>query len=327
MQDKTLMRECFKLARASTGSVAPNPFVGAVLVDATGKIIARGAHLKYGEAHAEANCINDYLAHNSGDDGNFSNLTLYVNLEPCSHHGKTPPCTDLIIGCGLRKVVIAMLDPNPKVSGRGVKALRNAGIDVSVGVLEDEARALNRVFIKNITTGKPYVAIKTATTLDGKIATPSGSSKWITSEKARNRVKELRGEFDALLSGSGTVLADNPTFKGAKKIIIMDRSGKIAPHHDWILVRDFQNFDKLFKELYKQGIYSVLVEAGSGLNSAIIEAGEADFLYQFIAPKIAGRGLGFADGLEISDINLAQKLKNVKITKFPPDILLTCGFD
>lgn len=300
--------------------MAPNPLVGALLVNSSGEIVSRGAHLKFGEAHAEVNCINNY----SGRD--CSGLTLYVNLEPCAHHGKTPPCVDLIIQKNTRKVVVGMLDPNPEVSGRGVKALRDSGIEVVVGVLENEVRAFNKVFIKNITTQKPYVAIKTATTLDGKIATTNGSSKWITSEKARNYVKKLRGEFDILLSGSGTVLADNPTFKPAKKVIIIDRGGKIAPREDFILIKDFENLDKLFRELYEEGVCSVLVEAGSGLNSAIIEAGEADFLYQFIAPKIAGRGLGFADGLEISDINLSQKLKNVKITKFAPDILLTGEF-
>lgn len=313
------------MARSGVGAVAPNPLVGAVLVNTASEIVARGAHLKFGEAHAEVNCINDFLEH-GGKRGDFSSLTMYINLEPCSHHGKTPPCVDLIIQKGVGKVVIGMLDPNPKVSGRGVKALRDAGIEVEIGILENEARALNRVFIKNVTTGKPYVAIKTATTLDGKIATLSGSSKWITSEKARNHVKKLRGEFDALLSGSGTVLTDNPTFKPAKKIFIIDRQGKITPRADMVLIKDFENFDKLFKELYRGGVYSLLVEAGSGLNSAIIKAGEADFLYQFIAPKIAGKGLGFADGLEISDINSAQKLKNVKITKFSPDVLLTAEF-
>ena len=323
MQQEKFIKECLKLARSGAGYVSPNPLVGAVLVNNKNEIVARGTHLKYGEAHAEVNCINDFLSRGGGD---FSNLTLYVNLEPCSHHGKTPPCVDLIIQKKISKVVIAMLDPNPKVMGKGVKALLESGIEVVVGVLEDEAKDLNKVFIKNITTQKPYVAIKTATTLDGKIATLNGSSKWITSEKSRNYVKKLRGEFDALLSGSGTVLADNPTFKPAKRVIILDREGKTTPSEDWVLIKDFDNFDKLLKDLYNQGVYSLFVEAGSGLNSALIEANEVDFLYQFIAPKIAGKGLGFCDGIEISDINFAQKLKNIKIKKIDPDILLTGEF-
>ncbi len=311
------------MARSGAGYTAPNPLVGAVLVNSNGEIVARGAHLKYGEAHAEINCFNNF-EHSGGK--NFSNLTLFVNLEPCSHQGKTPPCTELIIKKGVKKVVVAMADPNPLVSGKGIKALRDAGIEVETGVLEKEAKELNRVFIKNITTQKPYVAIKTATTLDGNIATLNGSSKWITSESARKYVRKLRAEFDALMTGSGTVLADNPTFKPAKNIFVIDRQKKIDPRPNMTLIRDFESFDILFKKLYKNGVYSLLVEAGSGLNSEIIKAGEVDFLYQFIAPKIMGHGLGFADGIEIFDINSALKLKNLKVKNFTPDILITGEF-
>lgn len=343
------MEKCIELAKSGRGFVTPNPMVGAILTNGKGEIVSSGAHLKFGGNHAEVNCINAYGA-NSKD---FSNLTLYVNLEPCSHFGKTPPCVDLIIQKGIKKVVIAMADPNPKVSEEGIEKLGNAGVEVTVGVLENEAKELNCIYIKNITTGKPYIAIKTAVTLDGKIATLNGSSKWITSESARNEVQRMRGNFDAVMSGSGTILKDNPNlncriegqkspiriifdrdakietsanvFKddGAKKIWVTNKNPKIPKDTE---ILSFKNFDSLFKDLYKMGIYSILVEAGSALNSAVINAQEADFLYQFVAPKILGRGLGFVDGIEVEDINLAQKLENVEIYSYPPDILLTGKF-
>lgn len=317
------IKECFKLAIKGKNLVAPNPMVGAVLVNQNDEIVANGAHLKCGEAHAEVNCINDFILRGGQ---NFSELTMYVNLEPCAHYGKTPPCTDLIIEKGVKRVVIAMLDPNPKVCGNGVMALQDAGVEVEIGVLEDEAAEFNKIFIKNVTTKKPYVAIKTATTLDGKIATLSGSSKWITSLKSRLYVKKLRSEFDALLSGSGTVLADNPSFLPAKNVFIIDREKKLSSNPNFNIINDFKDFDTFFKELYKIGIYSVLVEGGSGLNSAIIKAGEADFFYQFIAPKILGKGLGFADGLLPDSVDSAIVLKNIKMRNFSPDVLLTAEF-
>lgn len=340
------MKKCLALAKKGMGKVAPNPMVGALLTNEDGKIVASGAHLKYGSNHAEVNCINSY-------SGDFSKLTLYVSLEPCSHTGKTPPCVDLIIKKGIKKVVIAAIDPNPKVAGRGIEKLKMAGVEVVVGVLENEAKELNKVFIKNITTQKPYVAIKTATTLDGKIATKNGSSKWITGELARGEVQKLRGSFDAIISGSGTILADNPSLNcriNGKKSpirIIFDRSGKVSTNLNvfkndgvrkiWITnkttqaptdveILKFENFNKLLCDLYNLKIYSVLIEAGSGLNSAFIKAGEVDFLYQFIAPKILGAGIGFMDGILTDCINDAKKLKNIQIKKFEPDILLTGEF-
>lgn len=201
------MKRCMALAKKGEGFVSPNPLVGAVILDKNGVVAGYGWHKKYGEAHAEVNAVR--MAQKNGVD--IKGGTIFVSLEPCSHYGKTPPCADLIIEKGLKTVVAGCVDPNPKVAGKGLEKLRNAGINVVSGVLEDECKKLNEIFIKNQTEKKVFVAIKTATTMDGKIATRTGSSKWITSEKARVEVQKLRNKYDAILTGSGTVLADNPS--------------------------------------------------------------------------------------------------------------------
>jgi diaminohydroxyphosphoribosylaminopyrimidine deaminase/5-amino-6-(5-phosphoribosylamino)uracil reductase len=184
-QDEIIMKKCFEVAQLAGRDTFLNPLVGAILCDFEGNILSTGYHKKYGEAHAEVNCIKNHK-------GSFKNTILYVNLEPCSHFGKTPPCADLIIEKGIEKVVIGMIDPNPKVAGGGIEKLKNAGIEVVVGVLENEAKNINKIFLKNIQEKKPYVSTKIATTLDGKIATKNKSSKWITGEKSRKYVRKIR---------------------------------------------------------------------------------------------------------------------------------------
>lgn len=196
------MQLALALAAEWRGQTSPNPLVGAVVVK-DGQIVGKGAHQKAGEPHAEVHAL-----HDAGEAAAGS--TLYVTLEPCSHYGKTPPCTERIIASGVKKVVAAMVDPNPLVAGRGVARLREAGIAVEVGDCEEEARRLNEVFIKYITTRTPFVTLKVAVSLDGKIATCTGDSKWITNEQARKRVHEIRNEVDAVLVGKETVMSDNP---------------------------------------------------------------------------------------------------------------------
>ena len=196
------MRECFRLARRGTGHVSPNPLVGAVLVR-RGKVIASGYHHRFGAAHAEVDCLRRARGRSRG-------ATLYVNLEPCSHFGKTPPCTDAIVQCGVGRVVVGMKDPNPRIAGRGIRKLRSAGIEVSVGILGDEARALNRVFATHISLGRPYVLLKIAQSADGFISGGPGAGPWITSLSSRELVHRWRAEFDAVLVGAGTIHADNP---------------------------------------------------------------------------------------------------------------------
>jgi diaminohydroxyphosphoribosylaminopyrimidine deaminase/5-amino-6-(5-phosphoribosylamino)uracil reductase len=202
--DEHFMSLALRLAEKAKGRTSPNPMVGAVVVK-NGKVIAGGYHKKAGLPHAEAVALKKAGKAAKG-------ATLYVTLEPCSHTNKrTPPCSPLVISSGIRRVVTAMIDPNPKVSGGGVRALRKAGIEVTTGVMEQEARNLNEAFIKHITTGMPFVTLKIAQTLDGKIATSSGESKWITGEEARREGHKLRDGNDAILVGVNTVLQDDPS--------------------------------------------------------------------------------------------------------------------
>ena len=213
MNDAAFMRLALRLARRGCGMTSPNPMVGAVLVKG-GKIIGRGWHRRAGEPHAEIEALRD--AQKRGD--NPRGATLYVTLEPCCTHGRTPPCTDAIIGAGIKKVVIGATDPNPKHAGKGFKILRRAGIKVVVGILSDECARLNEAFNHWIVRRTPFVTVKAAMTLDGKIATASGESKWITGEKARAHGMKLRQGSDAILVGINTVLADDPslTARGPK---------------------------------------------------------------------------------------------------------------
>lgn len=202
MDDRQYMKRALELAEKGIGRTNPNPLVGAVIVK-NGKIIGEGYHEKYGQAHAEVNAINRAVE-------NVEGAVLYVNLEPCSHFGKTPPCADLIIEHKISRVVIGSLDPNPKVAGMGVEKLKNAGIHVEVGMLDEWCKRLNEVFLHYITTGTPYVVLKTAMSLDGKIATSSGESKWITGEPARSDVQRLRNQLTGIMVGVNTVIQDDP---------------------------------------------------------------------------------------------------------------------
>lgn len=350
------MKKCIALAKKGEGFVSPNPLVGAVILDKNNKMVGYGWHKKYGEPHAEVNAIN--MAKDNGAD--IRGGTIIVSLEPCSHFGKTPPCADLIINEGLKKVVVGCIDPNPKVAGNGIKKLQNAGIDVMVGVLEKECQDLNEIFIKNQAEKMPFVAIKTATTMDGKIATKTGSSKWITSEKARIEVQKLRNKYDAILTGSGTVLADNPSLtcrmkNGRNPIrVIIDSNAKIPLNSKvfndngtkifWAVSNDvdaskYPKNIKIIKcptiankidlkflvgELYNQGVRSILVETGGILNGAFLKQGLVDKIYQFIAPKILGdeKGKNFVEGFDIADINSSLQSEFKQIKNFSPDILI-----
>lgn len=321
------MEKCIELAKLGEGKTSPNPLVGCVVLDKDGKEISVGYHEKYGEGHAEANALNNL---NLGDakDG-----TLIVSLEPCSHYGKTPPCADLIIKHGLKQVVIGMRDPNPLISGEGVEKCKNAGIEVVEDVLKDEVTKLNEIFIKNMNEKSIYVALKTATTLDGKIGTKTGSSRWITSAPAREEVHRIRNRYDAILTTSSTVIKDNPSMtcrlengKNPIKVIIdrdlrTDFTSKIyTPSGEKIYVVVDKNIEQkrlihvpkhvdiikapvidskidinfLLKELYNLKIMSVVVEAGGKFNGEIVSLGLVDKIYQFIAPKILADNTGIS---------------------------------
>ena len=319
MTDKEYMQEALRIAANAKGRTSPNPMVGAVIVK-DGRIIAEGWHRQAGTPHAEVHALNM-----AGELAKGS--TLYVTLEPCSHFGRTPPCANAIINAGIKRVVCAMTDPNPKVSGNGMKILKDAGIEVAVGICEDEARRLNEVFLKWITTNKPFVSLKCAMSLDGKIATSTGQSQWITSEASRRRVHELRDIHDAIMVGIGTVLADNPSLttriEGGKNPIrvIVDSQARTPINSNVITdgqaktiiavsknasndkVNAFKkagveiiiagnservDLNILMNELASREITSILVEGGGTLNFSLLEAGLVDKVYAFIASKIIG---------------------------------------
>ncbi|MDW7675526.1 MAG: bifunctional diaminohydroxyphosphoribosylaminopyrimidine deaminase/5-amino-6-(5-phosphoribosylamino)uracil reductase RibD [Bacillota bacterium] len=204
MEHVSYMMRALELAAKGCGSTSPNPMVGSVIVNKNGEIVGEGYHQKAGTPHAEIHALNNAESKANGS-------TIYVNLEPCSHYGRTPPCVNAIVNAGIKKVVIGMVDPNPKVAGRGIDYLKSKGIEVVSGVMEAEAKELNKAFVKFITTGKPYVTSKLAMSLDGKTATVTGESKWITSLMARQRVHQLRHQVDAILVGINTVLLDDPS--------------------------------------------------------------------------------------------------------------------
>jgi len=318
MEHREYMELALRLAEAARGQTSPNPAVGCVLVK-DGRIVGMGSHLKAGEAHAEVQALRM-----AGEAARGA--TAYVTLEPCSHHGRTPPCADTLIKHGIESAVVAMLDPNPLVAGRGVARLEEAGIEVLTGVCEAEAKRLNEVFIKYITTRKPFVTVKTAMTLDGKVATYAGSSRWITGEEARLEVHRMRHEHDAILVGVNTVLTDDPQLTtrlalGGKNPIrvIVDTTLRIrldakvltdgeAP--TWIFtteradplkwerleemgVRVFStgneaqvDIDRLLTLLGAQEIASLLVEGGSQINSAFLHAQAIDKVVSYVAPKL-----------------------------------------
>lgn len=314
------MKKCISLAKKSEGFVSPNPLVGAVVLDKNGNLCGTGRHKRVGEAHAEVNALKK--AGEKAEGG-----TIIVNLEPCSHYGKTPPCADLIIEKGIKTVVAGILDPNPIVSGNGVKKLKAAGINVITGVLENDCRELNEIFFKNKTENKPFIAIKSAVTLDGKIATKTGSSKWITSEKSRLSVQKLRNKYDAILTGSNTIITDNPSLTARIKNgrnpvrVIIDSCLKTPPaakaYTDdgvkvFIAVSEFINpalknkypnniefihcplknnkidLNYLTGRLFEKGIYSILIEAGGDLCGQFIKDRLIDKVYLYTAPKATG---------------------------------------
>lgn len=313
--DETWMRRALELAERGRGYVEPNPLVGAVLVR-DGQNIGEGWHQCYGQAHAEVNAI---AAAGEAARG----ATLYVTLEPCCHHGKTPPCTDAVLRAGVRRVVAAVSDPFPPVSGKGIDLLRQAGVEVAVGVLLDDARRQNGPYRKLLDWGMPWVHAKWAMTLDGKIATAGGDSKWISNEASRRRAHELRGRMDAIIVGSGTVRADDPLLtarppgpRTATRVVLEGRTG-IPP--DCQLVRTAReapvlvvqsrkrhvelpgvevielpteaegvSVEALLDELGRRRMTNVLVEGGSAVLGSFLAASEIDEVHVFIAPKLAG---------------------------------------
>jgi len=322
-QDFRWMAQALRLAAQGLFTTTPNPRVGCVIVK-DNHIVGSGVHLKAGEPHAEVHALRQAAAQAEGAD-------VYVTLEPCSHHGRTPPCVEAVIGVKPRRVIIAMQDPNPLVAGRGVAALRALGIEVVVGVMEHEARALNAGFISRMTRGLPYVRSKIAASLDGRTALNNGKSQWITGEQARQDVQQWRAQSCAIITGIGTVLADDPsmtvrlenTTRQPLRVIVDSRlqtppDSKILDpvmlKHSPVLVAYAEDHPQraarlmqagaellpladpaskvdlqgLLRALAQRGINEVLVEAGQGLNGALLHAGLIDEFIFYYAPKLMG---------------------------------------
>ena len=350
--DEKYMDLALELAEKGRGYVNPNPMVGAVVVK-DGEIVGKGWHKFYGGPHAEVYALDEAGAKAEG-------ATIYVTLEPCSHFGKTPPCAEKIKKMKIKKCVIACLDPNPIVAGRGKKILEEAGIEVVVGVREKEAKELNKVFMKYITEKNPYLFLKCAITLDGKIATNERDSKWITNEKSREKVQFLRHEYMGIMVGINTLINDNPRLTARiengvnpfrivvdphlrtplesnfvnmaddnKSIIITskeneknDKIKELENKNVKIIYMEGFDFsvDKILKKIGELKIDSVLLEGGSYLISKAFKENRIDGGEIFIAPKILGGGLPFIDGFDFKEIKDCFHLQNVKFNVYDDNI-------
>lgn len=351
--DKHWMQHALSLAERGKGDVEPNPMVGAVIVK-DDQLISEGWHHKYGEAHAEVDALSK--VNNDAHDA-----TIYVTLEPCCHQGKTPPCTEAVIQAKPKRVVIAMRDPFPQVSGQGIAQLQAAGIEVDVGICKDEAHQLNAPYLKLVQAGRPYVHLKWAMTLDGKISTRTGDSQWISNEQSRRQVHELRGRVDAILVGIGTALADDPQLTArppGPRIatrIVLDSQGRIpldsqlvqtaceiptiivttsdAPkekleqHGCEVLV--MSSLTDLLDELGRRRMTNILVEGGAKVLGSFIDQQLADALHIYIGPKLFGgrdapspiAGEGVTKVIESPAIQIK------KIEQFENDVMIHAVFD
>jgi diaminohydroxyphosphoribosylaminopyrimidine deaminase/5-amino-6-(5-phosphoribosylamino)uracil reductase len=352
-KEENYIYECIKLAEKGIGYVSPNPLVGSIVVK-NGKIIGKGYHKKFGENHAEINAIN-----NAKKQGfKIAGASLYVNLEPCSHFGKTPPCVDEIIKNKIKKVFIGIPDPNPLVNGKGIKILKQNGIEVKFNILKNECSELNKFYIKFITKKQPYVTLKVAQSIDGKIALNNNKSKWITSESSRKLVYNLRGNYDAVLIGKNTADFDNPSLtthslnKQTPKRFVFDhnlslkKSLKIFTdeykditylltsekkkniNHFFRNIVYFKetngkiNLGDVLKYLYKSNISSLLVEGGADIFSQFLENDLFDDIYFFIAPKIIGQGISSFSNYKIDNLTKTKNLSLKTLDNSNKDIIL-----
>jgi diaminohydroxyphosphoribosylaminopyrimidine deaminase/5-amino-6-(5-phosphoribosylamino)uracil reductase len=320
MDDEKWMKRALRLAEVGKGRTSPNPLVGAVLVK-RGQVVGEGYHARIGESHAEMVALRQAGKKARG-------AMLYVNLEPCTHYGRTPPCVPEVIKAGVKRVVIGMEDPNPLVNGKGIEALRKVGIDMKIGVLEKECRRLNEAFCKYILKRQPFVVLKVAATLDGKVATRNGDSKWISGEASRRFVHKVRDRVDGVLVGIGTILRDDPLLTARRKEgkepyrIVLDSRLRIpeeakvfehspseviltttefAPHEKVerlekrgvrVLIVDSKagrvDLRQCLTKLAELGVMNLLVEGGSQINGSFLDEGLIDKFHLFLSPRLLG---------------------------------------
>jgi len=354
--DEFFMRRALKLAKKGEAWVSPNPMVGAVIVKKN-RIIGEGYHQKFGDNHAEINAINHATETIEGS-------TIYVNLEPCTHYGKTPPCIEKIIACKPARVVIGTADPNPLVAGGGIKALKRSSIETTVGILEETCKRINERFFKFIRTGTPFVTLKFAQTLDGRIATSAGHSRWISSEKSLRFAHMLRSHHDAVLIGVGTLIKDDPELtirltRGRNPLrVVVDSRLRISPDArvlknqnmaktiiattghavsgkrtlldkmgiETVVVEQDNDhrvdLTKLFVELGKRNISSVLVEGGAAVITSLLTEKLTDRVVIIIAPKIVGKGVEAVGDLGIQRMDEALRLTYRKILRKGDDLIV-----
>lgn len=365
--DFRFMSEAIELAKKGLGKTVPNPVVGAVLVTG-GRVIGRGYHKKAGTDHAEVVAIKNAFVNNVSHNNprkNINGSVLYVTLEPCVRFAKsaakrTPPCSEYIIKNGIKEVVIAMRDPNKSVNGKGIRELRKAGIIVREGIMGKEARAAAEFYVKTITSDMPFVTLKMAMSIDGKIALSNGKSRWISCESSRKEVHRLRGIYDAVLTSSTTVIKDNPHLgvrmvKGRDPIrIVLDRDFKTNLNHkvyrdknviivttnvnprkdvnsakiesfkkrgfEILIYKKWPNLRRILFDLRRRGVYSIMVEAGATMAKSFLTEKVADKLLFFIAPKIIG-----GDGVNVfSDLGIKKMEKVISLENAN---VVKCGVD
>jgi diaminohydroxyphosphoribosylaminopyrimidine deaminase / 5-amino-6-(5-phosphoribosylamino)uracil reductase len=347
--DRRMMTRALELAKQGLGQVSPGPLVGCVIVSASGEVVGEGFYVFEDVSHAETIALAQ--AREKAQGG-----TAYVSLEPHAHYGRTPPCTDALIAAGIKRVVAPIEDLNPKVSGKGFAHLRAAGLLVETGLLAEEAAQVNEAYLHYMQTGRPFVHLKLAVTLDGKIATRTGDSRWVTGPEARCRVHELRHAYDAILVGAGTVGIDDPSLtdrSGLKRrrplvrivlddhvglsvesklatttaeapVLVVGRSGNtdLTDKGVEILSLDPSDLCQVLDELGRRSIQSVLVEGGAKVAGAFIDAGLVDKVTFFIAPKIIGGGCGL-DWNGVDRMSEALELERVTITQRGRDVEVT----
>lgn len=351
--DLTYMRRALRLAERGRGRVSPNPMVGAVLVR-DGAVVGEGAHRRYGEAHAEAEALA-----RAGEAARGA--TLYVTLEPCAHHGNTPPCADAVIAAGVRRAVCAMDDPDPRVAGRGLQRMRRAGIEVEVGLCRERAESQNAAFLKHRTSGCPLVLLKLGQSLDGRIATRTGASRWITSEAARRHAHRWRTYVDVIAVGAGTVLADDPQlsarlargrdprplvvdgrlrvsaqariFGGERPILVTGASvpeARLRPFVErgvevWPLPDEGGHIDlgAVVQAAGQRQITSLLVEGGRTLAAGALRERIVDEVMLYVAPLLIGEGIAGIGDLGVDQLEEALHLDRVRTRRLGPDLLVT----
>jgi len=330
MEDESLMRAALREAKKGLGLTSPNPAVGALIVR-NGKVIACGWHRRAGMPHAEIEALTKISA-GRGARG----ATLYVTLEPCSTHGRTPPCVDAIIAAGIGRVVIGAIDPNPAHAGRAVKILRKAGIGVTVGVLGEECASLNKAFNKWIVTGMPWVIAKAGMSLDGRISRPHGENRWITSPASRADAHKLRAAVDAILIGAETLRVDNPrlTVRGVRGAarqpwrVVLTRSGDLPPdarlftdeHKEKTLVFKNQSLRAVLRRLGKRQITSVLIEGGANVLGQAFDRRLVDEAHFYIAPLLIGGPKVSVAGIGAGTSAEGARIKNPRYQKIGSDL-------